>query len=119
MGCSIIKKDYFQIYNVIDNLLEESNQIVVSSGLRILKLILKLYGQFLPESNFKRLFSLTVEKYRGVKSQSLNQQIHAVITSFYISKDLQMESFIDLCFDVIEKNKSQNARVGVIDWWTN
>ena len=24
-----------------------------------------------------------------------------------------------MCFEIVQKNKSQNAKIGVLDWWTN
>ena len=117
-GDFFIKRDYYQVYNVVESLLEENNQVIVSCATKILKLILRSHGACVPDSTWRRLFNLICDKYKGAKSHNFNQQMHKVITCFWECRDYQPELFVESSFEAIEKGKNNNARLGIIDWWT-
>lgn len=113
-------KDYSNIYAVLLSCAEESNFLIYTESLRCFCLLMKIFkSSFNNFQIIKHFLTAAVDKYKGLKASSYNQNIDAVLEECFRNRCFPHEHFFEFLLSCCENERNLNMRIGCINWLSN
>jgi hypothetical protein len=103
--------------------LEESNILLYTEGLRCVRCLAKLFKKQMPPTIAKHFFLLVLDKLRGRLSKQHQSTVFSVLEDLLLYECLGSDLFIEMVIQQIESGKNMGIRIGCVKWlkdsWLN
>ncbi|CAD8196337.1 unnamed protein product [Paramecium octaurelia] len=110
-------KDYGSIYAIIITLLEESNYLIYSQGMRCVKGLVRLLRRGIPQPVAKHFFILILDKLKGSLSKPLQSAVFNLLEDILIYENISCDQFMELMINQLESSKNIGLKVACARWF--
>ncbi|CAD8205048.1 unnamed protein product [Paramecium octaurelia] len=110
-------KDYGSIYAIIITLLEESNYLIYSQGMRCVKGLVRLLRRGIPQPVAKHFFILILDKLKGSLSKPLQSAVFNLLEDILIYENISCDQFMELMINQLESSKNIGLKIACARWF--